>query len=370
MHRGIMKKLLVLLFILSGLVLEAQDIIENPEKPIHPDAGRVLKMEEVYRIKSEGEDYYFRGANELKVDVEGHIFISDYWSSANRSHFVHFSPEGKFIRDLYRQGEGPGEINSGFGFALTKTGIFVLDYMKRKIIIMEKDGRFLSEFKLQLGSINEFLGIYNDWLLFMRREYPPERKTSKLYDIDNVIFGISKDGKSSKEFVTLQNQQFLISLAKGGGSMSWDPFMAVLGGDKIYLCRSQEYLIEVFDLNQGQVAGGFTRKYPRVKHVMRDWEKDFINRNDAPGKRYAPDIEEIVYDDRGRLWIRTSTENEMGILYDVFSTEGKFLDSFYVPTKRKILAVDQNALFSSEIDEEEFPYVVKHRIMEPIGNKH
>lgn len=363
-----MKKIFLVLFMSAGFAFGAQDIIEKPEKPLHPDAGRILKLEEVFRIQSEGEGYYFGGANELKADEAGDIFISDYWSSAARSHFLHFSPEGRFIKDLYRHGEGPGEIISGFGFALTESGIYVLDYTKRKLIVMKKDGTFVTEFKLQHGSINEFLGIYKDWLLFKRRDYPVERKTSKLYGIDNVIFGVSKDGKSSKEFTMLHNQEFLIS--HGGGGMSWDPFIAVLGGDNIFLCRSQEYLIEVVDLSQGQVTGGFTRKYPRVKHVMREWEKDFIKRNNAPKKRYEPDIKEIVYDDRGWLWIRTSTENETGLLYDVFSTDGQFLDSFYVDTKIKILAVDKNTLFTSEIDEEDFPYVAKYRIAEPIGNEH
>ena len=92
---------------------------ENPQQPVHPNPGRVLQLVEAMKIKGEGEGYYFEGARDLEIDRAGNLYVCDSWSSARRSHLMKFSPEGRFIKDLYRQGKGPGEILSTFDFAMS-----------------------------------------------------------------------------------------------------------------------------------------------------------------------------------------------------------------------------------------------------------
>ncbi len=150
--------------------------------------------------------------------------------------------------------------------------------------------------------------------------------------------------------------------------MSWDPFVAVMGKDKVYVCHSREYLIEVLDLNTGEITARFKRKYPRVKHEMRKWEKEFISKFNAPKKKFKSDITDVFYD-RGRVWIKTSTEDEeKGSLFDLFDSKGSFLDSFYINIKGRILIVDGDFLYSAEHDEEELPLVVKYRIVDSSPN--
>jgi hypothetical protein len=153
---------------------------ENPGKPIHPDPGRVLKLVEVMRIRGEGEGYFFEGARNLEIDRAGNLYVCDSWSSARKSHLVKFSPEGRFIKDLYRQGEGPGEILSVYDFALSGSELFLYDTMKRRIVVMDTDGNFKAEFKKVTSPFNGFIGVHGDWLVFLREDHPLERKTSRL----------------------------------------------------------------------------------------------------------------------------------------------------------------------------------------------
>ena len=44
----------------SGFDLRAQTVIENPATPLAKNAGRVVALKEVLRIKDEGEAYYFK----------------------------------------------------------------------------------------------------------------------------------------------------------------------------------------------------------------------------------------------------------------------------------------------------------------------
>lgn len=364
-----MKKIAFLLFFLVLVSLNAQNIIENPKTPLNKNAGRVLKLEEVMRIDGEGEGYYYNGVNELRIDNSGNIYICDSWSSRQRAHLPKFSPDGKFLKDLYKQGEGPGEIQSSYDFAVSTLEVFVYDNMRRKIIVMDEDGEFIKEFKPKSESLNELIGTFEDWLVFMRQINPYERKTSRLYDVKNVIVFISKDGEREKDIHTFLSKQFYISNAQGGGGMGWDPFIFVKGNNKLYVCFSREYLIEVLDLKTGEITTRFKRKYPRVKHEMRDWEKQFISKYDAPKKKFESDIKELFYD-KGYLWIKTSTEDkEKGSLFDLFDSEGRYLDSFFINIKGRIKKIDGDFLYSSEADENDLPYVVKYRIVDSLGTK-
>ncbi len=357
-----MKKILFLLFFFAVLSLSAQQTIDN-DKPQNKNAGRILRLDEALHIAGDGDDYYYNGVNTLKIDTSGNIYINDVWSSDQNGHLIKFSPKGQFLKDLYRQGEGPGEIQSAYDFALDDNEVYVFDYMKRKIIVMEDDGTFVREFKTDSVYLNDFIGIFEDWLVFTRKDSPSGRKTSRLYDVKNVIVFVSKDGQTEKDFYTFTNQLFLISGTQGGGMMNWDPFMAIIGDGKLYACSSQEYLIEVLDLRTGQITSRFKRSYPRIKHEIRDFEKMFSSRYSAPKRRFENDIRKLFYND-GNLWVKTSTENEdEGQMFDVFDSNGRFLDSFFIKTKGRIVKIDGDYIYSSETDEEELPYLMKYKIV-------
>ena len=51
--------LLVFSFILI-FPLWTQQVIENPEKPLAKNAGRVLKLQEIWRITDNSSEFYFK----------------------------------------------------------------------------------------------------------------------------------------------------------------------------------------------------------------------------------------------------------------------------------------------------------------------
>jgi len=130
------------LFIFTSIIL-TQEIIENPEKPLSKNAGRVLKLKEVMSIVDEPGKFYFRSPRDIKTAKDGSIFVSD----RRGYNFLKFSPDGKFLRNLYKKGEGPGEIQDYFEYALSQNEIYIYDFVKRKVIRMEQDGSLINEFK-------------------------------------------------------------------------------------------------------------------------------------------------------------------------------------------------------------------------------
>lgn len=358
-----MKRTVSLLFFFAVLSLSAQQILDNGKTPQNKNAGRVLNLNEALRVAGDSDDYFYRGINNLHIDTSGNIYINDSGMSNRSAHLVKFSPEGKFLKDLYRQGEGPGEIQSGYDFFLSDKKVYVFDYMKRKIIVMEEDGTFIKEFKIGSDRVDDLIGIFEDWLVFSRKDTPYERKTSRLYDVNNVIVFVSKDGQTKKDFFTFTNKQFYLSNATGGGGMNWDPFISIIGDGKLYAYSSQEYLVEVLDLKTGQLTSRFKRTYSRKKYEMRDSLKKFISKYSAPKRRFDNDIRELFHDGTF-LWIQTSTEIEdKGQMFDVYDTNGRFLDSFFVNSTVRIVKIEGDYIYSSERDEEELPYLVKYKII-------
>ena len=358
------KAALLLLFILIfNTVIYSQEIIENPEKPRSKNFGRTLKLIEESRITDQPGIFYFRSPGDLKITKDGYIYIADPYGN----NFIKFSPNGEFLKNLYKKGEGPGEIQDYFGYALSLNKIWIYDYVKRKVIVIDHEGNFLSEYKLETEWYSDFLGIYKDWLVFVKDVWPPhaDRKTSRFYEIKRKVIRVSKDGKTSEENYIFSSKTFLIASSLGGGAMSWDPFDSVLDENTgyVYVSCAREYMVHILDLNKGEVIGTFRRKYKRVRHEMSQREEDFIKKYNAPRKKYEMDIERLhLY--KGLLWVETSTKDEKrGIMIDVFNNEGQFLDNFYLSLDGRIMSVHDKFIFVVKSDEEG-NYIIKKCIIE------
>lgn len=309
----------------------------------------------------------------MEIDDVGNLYINDSYSSARKSHLLKFSPEGRFLKDLYRQGEGPGEIQSSYDFALNGSNVVLYDYMKRKIVVEDLGGNYKIQFSKETFPFDTLVGSYGEWLVFGRKASPLERPTSRLYDIRHDIVFLSKDGKKERELCAINNQMFYVSLSQGGGFMNWDPFEAAVGGARLFINSTQEYRIQILDLNTGKTEGVWARDYPRVEHAAREGEKRFVSQFNAPKRRYENDISGLLVGG-GLLWVRTSTESkDKGILYDLFDPAGRFADSFYIDIKGRVLRIADGFLYASsyesDSDPKAIPALVKYRIGEPVGAK-
>jgi hypothetical protein len=335
--------------------------------PARPGQERVLKLIEVMRIPGEGPGYVLQGVSTLEIDRDGNLYTCDSFSSGQKSHLLKFSADGRFVKDLYRQGQGPGEIESMYDFKVAGSDLYLFDFMKRKVVVQDTEGKFKAEYKRPDWAFGDFLGTHGDWLVFSRKNYPLERKNTGLYDIKHSIVWLAKDGSVEKEGLVFSNREFLISMSQGGGIMAWDPFTAVIGDGRIYVNSTQEYQVQVLDLTTGKVIHTLKREYPRIKHVARDREKSFVSRFNAPTRKYENDIAGLFFGG-GFLWIRTSsTSKDKGTLFDLFDADGRFADSFYINLKGSVIRIENGFLYGSLLDADDLPVLVKYRIDEPLG---
>ena len=346
--------LILLLFSISSVF--PQEVIENTKNPLNPNAGRVLKIEEVFRITDESGEFYLKYSRNLKVAPDGCIFIDD------EDQFLKFSSDGQFIKNLYKKGQGPGEIQESFYYAFHNSDIFIFDPINRKVIHTDKEGKLIDEFKFT-DRFRDFYGVLEDKFIFLKSPIPTVvEKKGGIYNVPKTILLVSKDGKIDMEFSGFPARVFIGKVM----SSTLDAFRSVLSDDgrTLFVNHTSEYRIVAFDLIKGEITKIFNRKYPRIKLKKREEDVKESKSTDIPEPKFKSDISRL-YLFNGNLWIRTSTIDEKrGTLFDVFDIEGKFIDSFFIDLKGGLIGTDRGSLFVLETDENELLSIVKYKVLD------
>jgi hypothetical protein len=361
-------RFLAILLLLSVLIhpsfVLAQDIIENPEKPLSEKAGRVLQLEEELRITDEGGGFFFKSPWAAKVDGESFVYVRE------KDKLYKFDKDGKFLKNILRSGEGPGEVLELASFEFNGDEIILFCSMRNKIIRIDKDGNLIQDLKLGEKRFSRLLSYREKKYFVIDFEWKSLERTTGIKEVNHTLYIADEEGKFSStpySFPTLQAMR--VRTIGGRGSSAFSPITRIQTARAypkyLYIAHTQDYLIKLLDLDTSQVYRTFKREYTKVKHESQELSEYLMT-------EYQNDIQNLlIYKDR--LWVLTSTFKEgKGILVDVFNQEGVYLDNFYLPLfkiKRENLAtwpmaVDGDALFVLEINEDETLAIVKYKILE------
>ena len=344
------------LFILAtAMATGFGQVIENPAKPLARDAGRLLKLSEVWRINDDAGGFFFKHPANMRIADDGSIFISD------SEQLLRFSPDGKFIKNLLKKGQGPGEIAGNFFYYFVyASDLFIMD-MNSRFWRANFDGIFQEQIDLSKKGYDDFKGVLPDGFLFGKQDWPPpNERTGKLLEIRHSVAVFDRDGHWRRDVATFAPRDYLFP----NGGMSWDASITTLSPEArlLYAFNGRDYLIEVIDLAKGTVIKRFNRAYPKVPHIEKEWEPDFRKRTGAPTAEYEIDIDDL-YPVGDLLWVGTSTEDKAkGRLFDVFDQDGRFIDSFYLGAGKRLMAVQAGYVFCQEKNEDETITIVKYRI--------
>ena len=193
------------LMLILSLFPPGQSTIENPEKPLNPKAGRIVKLNEILRIDDIGDPYYFRFPRNLRVDSNGSIFVQD------DKQVLRFSPEGKFIRNYIKTGQGPGEINMLDNFFILEDALFISSLMPNKIVWIDYEGRLLKENHLNALKYNSnFFHYFKDQYYFFNLEMENIQKKRGIIDLPRHFFRVSSEGKDVKKFISFSTKHYPI----------------------------------------------------------------------------------------------------------------------------------------------------------------
>jgi len=332
------------LIAIMNVSLAAQDILENPDKPLAKDAGRLLELRDDWVITDESGDFYFKEPADLQVAEDGSVFVAD------EKQLLKFSPDGRFLKNLYKQGQGPGEIDGFFIYRLEGRDLFICVLQALRFWRADQEGRLEEEIRLK-DFYNDFIAVVPGGFLFLKQIHPdPKEQTGKLLDIKDAIAFVDSRGERIRDIFGFHHRQFFgPSYAR-----SWDLNMQAASRDGRFLFgyHGLDYLIEVLDLEKGELVRRFRRRYAKVPRTETENDRKFRKTYGGPKMEFESDIKELFVDGP-RLWVQTSTQDKArGSLFDVFDAEGRWLDSFFLGPGRSLMAVRDGFVYTLESRED------------------
>jgi len=351
-----MKKFIFTLLVLGMNFLFAQEIVKlNQEKPSNKNAGRVIKLKKVLQIGDEDGEFLFSQPFALRVADDGSFYVMEF------NKLFKFDAKGKPLKSLCKLGEGPGEVGQLRNFLLYENSVIMYGIMPKKVIWLDKEGNFLSEFKVWPSMLMSDLIMYREvkyYFLFSKEVQI--KKEPYFADIDNMISELSADKKNLEPLISFPVKTYIMALGEGGQKIySICPLKAeIYQGHYLIISTSPGYLLKCLDMKEKKVTHTFSRVYQKVKYKDSNWGKD----PDAPVLDYENDIKRI-FPQKTDIWIETSTKDEKkGILIDVFDSNGTYTDSFFIKVKGRILCIHDGYVFTCEQDKDFNPLVVQYRI--------
>ncbi len=116
-----------------------------------PTAADTLDAEVVFRIGGSAGDVLFEQVEALEVDSAGRVYVLDGYAHRVRA----FSPEGRELWSMGREGEGPGEFTAPVGLAWAPDGtLWVVDPGNQRATVLDPaDGGVQGTHRLPSGVI-------------------------------------------------------------------------------------------------------------------------------------------------------------------------------------------------------------------------
>jgi len=302
-----------------------QTIVENPAEPLSKRQGRILPLKEVLRIRDEGRAFFLKLPWGLDAALEGSIFVQDGLK------LYKFAPNGSFIANLAKTGQGPGEFSTELtDFQVGEDGIHLFSAPSNKILKVDFAGGLLKEKAFDKKMFHHLLACDNQRYYLTDLEITDFGRTEGIKDYRHNVFIVDEASPITPTSCFFTTQIYLQIRTIGGRSAAGSSNISRLrisskSRNIVYVADTQEYLIKQFDLQKAAVTRTFRRSYPRVRNQKKD----------PRDTRRMPDFENdvhrlLIHNDH--LWVLTSNyDPKKGVLVDVFNAEGTFIDSFILP---------------------------------------
>jgi hypothetical protein len=312
----------------------AQTLIENPAVPNAGNAGRVVAAREVLAILDEGRgDYFFQWPHNLHVAPDGSLLVQD------KDELLQFDKNGKFLRNLFKKGQGPGEMISVRTCLFDGKDIIVQAGTPPKVLWLDAAGTYERETPVRLKTpFLTALLFYRGVFYMHSADFPRVEGEPRIVDAPQNIVAFNASTGEAKTLTSFPAKKFAVTSPGGGGGMfDISKLIAVpFQGGHLALTHTCEYLVKIYDPASDTVLREFRRAYKRVKSppLTEEQKKGGLlidgKHYTQPQLTYANDVTNL-FAHGDVIWAVTSTrDREKGVLIDVFGADGTYADAFYL----------------------------------------
>lgn len=301
---------------------------------------------------------------------------------AGNHRVLRFDANAEYIGHFGGGGEDPSDIQVPLLLEVADTLVYVIDAGRNALLAYTWDGEFLSDFPLTfeglVGTTPAFAAGSPDEIYVFAEPAPFVRGSQP--DDKGVLFRLDMTGAILDSVLTAPAARWTpIRLPSGSTSFAKPRLMP----EPRYSARPGVVAVNaaagyVIDLRRpnGQPIRRVARQYQPVQ-VTQEMRDSILNRlaegpnalprpalNTVPFAPIVPAIEDLVLDDRGRLWVNVyDPANARRV--DVFDEEGRFLGPLSLPERMQLEDV-RGDLACGVVSQADGPTeVVCYRVTEP-----
>jgi len=319
-------------------VLNGQVVNENTNSSILGKKARIVRLEKIFSIDGSSDLYNITDPYMFNIAKDGSLLVVDWNKSLYR-----FSSSGKYLGNLLKKGEGPGELKFLMAYYLRDNSVIQYCHYPNKIVVTDFQGKMEKEFKIPEKGGIQLHGVEGDTFFFTRADSNMDynKLSGKYKDFVRSHYYYSwkyGDNHTSKSTVyykaiirTKRNSVGVISTRSPHHAF----VMSNLKNGAQYYINGFDYQIKKIRTSNKTISHEFGRPFTKIKYFH---SQSYIQRMKKrkrpvkkPDKIHFQSVLELI-NQGNELWVITpSVIEEMGVLVDVFSPEGVYKDKFYLP---------------------------------------
>ena len=319
---------------------EGVRVVEYPATPAEDRTGRIELAEDLVlgRDESDPNQVFYR-LRDVDVDSDGNLWVLD-----GGNHRIQvFDREGRFVRSLGREGQGPGELESPGGLAIVGDRL-VVRAARLRLILFDLDGVYVDDVLVDSTSrpLGNFVGLTDGTFLASYTESPIPADglvTSGFFSVPFTVSNFGLDATELHQRVQVMGMSLVVtsnSEKRPASIPSPFPSFSVSDEGDLYVTEATEYQVHAFD------PDAEPKWSLRVAHVPEALSDDHIERaiesarrrrpettyNDLIWRKRLPALSHVAVDGHGHVYVypyfeRGETLEERPV--DVYSADGELL---------------------------------------------
>ena len=291
---------------------------------IATDVSSAKTVDDLFRVISEiqlqtTEECSLAYITDMAVDSKGNFIIADGWQVMA---VYAFGPDGTFIQELGRKGQGPGEYVNPVSVEINQNeDIWIADVGNNRLSIYSKDLSFKKQI-ICTPRVLQYLHLnsQNEIYIYRSQENPLKPNTA------DTIFQYDDQGNKIHSFAPFPEQALKVKFWAGQDGMT------IGKDDSIYEMNPLYYNIRKFS-PKGELITSFSRKTNLFKVITKEGKSPIIV--------YGP-----FYLEKGLVIAHVNEHLE------IYDTNGRFIVG-ELPFTQRILCTHGNCLYTMLWEEPE-----------------
>jgi hypothetical protein len=334
------------------------------------------------------EDVFFENPSTVTCDPEGNIYVVD----SGAKNIKKFDAQGKFLKTIGREGQGPGEFGGLYYSTFAKDRLIVWDSGNRRLCSFTPEGIFVNSANIayEAGWVRKLRGFpTGEVLVEMEKSYrrepdKPQECRIDLYTPDlKFVRTIYRRELWRKKYIRTKEYGITTLYFPFSADVRWD----IMPDGRIIIGFSESYELEIYD-RTGEKISTISHTFEPVEVTERDKKGYFDSLEfyrmgerlkDPPEyitkytefPKHKPVYNNILVDSEGNIWVVLNREqkSENGKIFDAFSPEGKFISRVLIegnaafPDNRNAYIVHNRTMLLIKTGEDELYRIVSYKML-------